>query len=86
MPLAGGTVFQMDQAAPSDQSVFRHLRERRQNTDMDCGVNLCAGGYHKKTAQTGIEPLHNSTDFERNAFRESLYITSTYGKRLQYGK
>jgi len=82
MPLAGRTVFQMDQAAPSDQSVFWHIRERRQNTDMDCGISLCAGGYHKKASQTGIEPLHNSTDFERNAFRESLYFTSTYGKQL----
>ena len=83
MPMAGGTVLQMDQAALEDQSVFRHIRECRQDTNMDRCVDICDGGDNQKTAQVGTESLHNSTDFERNAFRESFYFTSTYGIRLQ---
>jgi hypothetical protein len=44
--LASGIVFQMDQAAPADQSVFRHQRERGEDTDLDCRVGLCPGGDH----------------------------------------
>jgi hypothetical protein len=40
---------------------------------MDCRVGVCAGSHHQKAAESGVEPLHNSTDFECNVFRESLY-------------
>jgi hypothetical protein len=36
-------------------------------------VGVCAGSHHQKAAESGVEPLHNSTDFECNVFRESLY-------------
>ena len=37
----------------------------------------------KKATEPGIESLHNSTDFECNLIRESVYFTSTYGSWLQ---
>ena len=46
--LASRTVFQMDQAAPAHQPFFRHIRERRENANLDGGVRLCAGGDHQK--------------------------------------
>ena len=36
-PLAGRTVFQMDKAASSDQAVLRHVGQRGEDTNMDCG-------------------------------------------------
>ena len=36
VPLADRTVFQMDQAASSDQSFLRHHTQRRQNPGLDC--------------------------------------------------
>lgn len=42
--LADRIVFQMDQAAPADQGVLRYIRERGQNTNLDCHLCLCSGG------------------------------------------
>ena len=42
MPVAGRIVFQMDQAASSYQSLLRHLGERRQDTNLDRCLGLCA--------------------------------------------
>jgi len=36
-------------------------------------ASVFAGSHHQKAAESGVEPLHNSTDFECNVFRESLY-------------
>jgi hypothetical protein len=41
------------------------------------------GSHHQKAAESGVEPLHNSADFECDVFRKSLYFTSTYRKWLQ---
>jgi hypothetical protein len=83
VPLAGGTVLQMDQAASSYQGILWHYRERCEDTDMDCNLGLCVGSNNKKATGPGIESLHNSTDFECNLIRESVYFTSTYGSWLQ---
>jgi len=42
MPLAGGVVPQVDQAAPADQGVLRHLRERGEDPDLDHHQHLRA--------------------------------------------
>jgi len=47
MPLAGGTVLQMDQTAPAHQSLFWHIRERRENSSMNRNLGLCVGGASK---------------------------------------
>ena len=83
VPLAGGTVLQMDQTTPAYQSILRYYRERGEDTDMDCNLGLCAGSNNQKATESGFKSLHNSTDFEPNLIRESVYFTSTYGSWLQ---
>ena len=61
--LAGGTVFQMDQAAPADQGVLRNLGKRRQDADLDRRVRLRAGGDHQKASAAPCQPLHDSYRF-----------------------
>ena len=83
VPLAGGAVLQMDQAAPTNQIIFRHKRERCQIPGLDCSFSLCYRGHYQKTAQNHDQSLHNSTGFELNYFRENAIITDSYKKRLQ---
>jgi len=64
IPLANRIVFQMDKTAPTDQSLFRNQRKRRQVTNMDRRINLPAGGDPKKGTRPPIATLHNLTDFE----------------------
>src|SRR5713226_5386518 len=44
VPLAGGTVLQMDQATPAHQGLLRDQRECSEDPDLDRGVGLRAGG------------------------------------------
>lgn len=76
--LAGGAVFQVDQAASPDQGILWHHRKRRQDPDMDRHLRLCSGGDREKDLESGPQSLHNSTGFERDSFRENAYFTSTY--------
>jgi hypothetical protein len=77
VPLAGGIVLQVDQAAPADQGVLRDQRKRGENANLDRGLGLRAGGNHPQAPGAGSEPLPNSTDFERDAFRENAHFTGT---------
>ena len=51
LPVASRVVFQMDQAASSYQSLLRHLRERRQNPNLDCRLGLRARRHRQKATQ-----------------------------------
>ena len=82
MPLAGGTVLQMDQTAFADQGLLWYIRERSEDSNLDRHIGLCAGSDHQKATSSGLEPLHNPTDFERNPFRKNSNITGTYINRL----
>ena len=79
MPLEDRTVFQMDQTTPAYQSIFRHIRKRRQNSNLDCDIHLRANRHYQERAKTQAKPLHNSTDFKRDHFQQNIYIASTYG-------
>jgi len=46
-----GELFQMDQAASSDQSLFRYIRERRQNPNLDRGLGLRARRHRQEAPQ-----------------------------------
>ena len=81
-PLAGGIVLQVDQAAPANQGLLRHQRERGEDPNLDRGLGLRAGGHRPQAPGTGGEPLPNSTDFERDAFRENAHFTGTSSIRL----
>src|ERR1039457_2665265 len=77
VPLAGGTLFQVDQAAPADQSFLRHQRERGEDANLDCGLGLRLGGRPPQAPGPGGKPLPDSTDFEPDAFRENAHSTGT---------
>ena len=72
----------MDQAAPANQVVLWHQRERREDANLDRGLGLRAGGHRPQETRTGGQPLPNSTDFERHAFLENAHFTGTSATRL----
>jgi hypothetical protein len=39
-------------------------RERRENSDLDGGIDIRARGHRQEAVRARKEPLHNSTDFE----------------------
>ncbi len=41
----------MDQAASSDQSLFRHIGERREIANLDCGVGLGPGRHRQEASK-----------------------------------
>ena len=64
MPLAGGTIFQMDKATSQNQEILWHIRKCSENPDMDRYLGICARGYYQKETPLGSNALHNSTDNE----------------------
>ena len=67
--------FRRRYSHPVDRSLFRHQRERGQNTDLDSHLRLPPRGHHKEAAENRPFALHNSTDFECVRFRENTAIT-----------
>ena len=45
--------FQVDQAAPANQGVLRHQRERSEDPNLDRGIGLRAGGDRPQATGTG---------------------------------
>jgi len=80
MPLASRTFLQMDQAKPSDKNFFRHFRERRKNSNMDSHLHVYACGDHKERTQHRTQFERNFANSQHYAFRESSFVSSTYGK------
>src|SRR4030065_933241 len=80
--LAGGTVFQMDQAASAYQKVLRQLRECGEVTNLDRRVGLCPRRYRKKAPQPGRLALHFITDFFSYPVREDAHTASVCGQRV----
>jgi Domain of unknown function (DUF4372)/Transposase DDE domain len=74
VPLASGTVLQMDQAAPADQGLLRHQRECCEDADLDCGVGVRAGGDRTQAVGAGPQLVSNPTDSQRVAFRENAHF------------
>ena len=59
-PLAGGTVFQMDQAASPDQGILRHNRKHREDSDLDRHFHLCPRRHREENLETRSKSLHNA--------------------------
>ena len=57
--MAGGTLLQMDQAAPAHQILLRHLRECRQDPNLDRHLGLCACRHPQETTRLQGRSLHN---------------------------
>jgi len=76
--LADRDLLQMDQAAPTYQSVLWHHRECRENPNLDCHHGIRVGSHHQKTTKDRSEPLHNSTDFECDTFRKNAHFRGSF--------
>ncbi len=61
----------MDQAEPAHQAFLRHVRERREDTNLDRGGRLRAGGDHQEGIGARCFALHFSTDFVRSPVRKN---------------
>src|ERR1017187_7615913 len=79
--LAGRAVLQMDQAAPADQGLLRHQRKRGEDSDLDRGVDVRAGGDRAQAAGAGGQPVPDSTDSQPHAFRENAHFMRPSGHR-----
>ena len=66
--LGRGTVFQMGEAKFTHQTFLRHVRERREDTNLDCRLRLCARRHHKNRLGAQRIALHFSTDFISSLF------------------
>ena len=78
LPLEHRILLQMDQTTSANQSLLRHIRERRACSSVDRHQCLPARGYFQKTSSVASESLHNSTDFECVAFRENPHFTGFF--------
>jgi hypothetical protein len=78
VPLADRNLFQMDQAIPANQNIFRHHQERSEDSNLDCYQRLCLDGYSQEGTQNRVEFERNRANSQHYAFRASAYGTSTY--------
>ena len=81
--MAGGTVLQMDQAAPANQSVLRDRCQCGKDTSLDSGLRLCTGSDSQKKARPRPESLHYSTVFKCVDFRENTHFRGVFARVLQ---
>src|SRR5208282_760987 len=86
VPMAGGVVFQVDQATPAHQALLRHLGKRRADANLDCHQRLCVGGDHQKATSSGCDPAYAATDFVADALREIADATSVWARRSSRGQ
>ena len=77
----GGTVLQVDQAAPAHQALLRHLRERCADANLDRYQRLCPGGDHQEATSIGRIPACAATDIVVDALREITTETSCCQRR-----
>ena len=83
MSMAGRALLQMDQATPSHQEVLRAFRECGEDSNLDSDLCLRSCGHRQEAFGTRAESLHNSTDFECDAFRENPHFTGYFTDGLQ---
>jgi Domain of unknown function (DUF4372)/Transposase DDE domain len=84
--VASGTFLQMDQAAPADQAVLRHVGKRREDADMDRRLGLRPRRHRKKAPRLGGVALHIVANFLDRPLRENANISSAYTRhnKIQY--
>jgi len=73
--LAGGAVFQMDQAAFAHQGILRRIGKRCQNPNLVGDLRLRPRCHRQKAVDNQGQSLRNPTDFEPHPFRESAHST-----------
>ena len=73
--LAGGTVFQVDQATPAHQTVLRHLPERGQVTNLDRCLGLRPGCHRPQASRSANASLYTMLQISlRHASSRKLRI------------
>src|SRR5436189_3130477 len=80
LPMAGGAVLQVDQAAPAHQTLLRHFRERCADANLDRHQRLRAGGDHQEETSSERVPAYAATDLVADALRETAAETSCCGR------
>src|SRR5271169_5393164 len=81
VPMAGGAVLQVDQAAPAHQTLLRHFRERCADANLDRHQRLRADGDHQEETSSERVPAYAATDLVADALRETAAETSGCGRR-----
>ena len=81
VPMAGGTVLQVDQAAPAHQTLLRQFRERCADANLDRHQRLRAGGDHQEETSSERFAAYAATDLVADALRETAAKTSRCGRR-----
>ena len=81
VPMAGGAVLQVDQAAPAHQTLLRRFRERCADANLDRHQRLRAGGDHQEETSSERVPAYAATDLVADALRETAAETSGCGRR-----
>jgi hypothetical protein len=78
--------FQMDQTAPTDQTVLWDVGERREDANLDCRFGLCAGGNRAQTTQSGGISLHIAAGNFGNGIRKNWDSDSTFSisRQIRY--
>src|ERR1700719_3984028 len=69
-PMASGVVLQVDQAAPADQAVLRHVGKCGEDADLDRGLRLCPRRHRQEAPRLGRFALHIATDFFGTLFEK----------------
>jgi len=82
-PMASGVVLQVDQAAPADQAVLRHVGKCGEDADLDRGLRLCPRRHRQEAPRLGRFALHIATDFFGHPLRENRSETSAYHGGIQ---
>lgn len=85
LPMAGGTLLQVDQAKPTHKKFLWHLGERSQNPNLDRCISIRPGHHTQKTTQYTSKSLHNSTNIECYGFRKNSVVTTTYRNNIGRG-
>jgi hypothetical protein len=83
MPSISRAVLQMDQTAPTNQSVLWHQRERAEDSNMDRHFCMRSRGHCQEAIEAGSEPLHNSTNFACDHIRENANFAGTFFTELR---
>ena len=84
LPLAGGIVLQMDQAAPAHQEVLRHLSERCEIANLGGGIGIRSCGHHQKAARSGCLALHIVTGVFSHFVRENAVKQRLFRNQLHF--
>jgi hypothetical protein len=81
--LAGGTVFQMDQAESQNQKLLRYIKKRCKDPNLDSHLGVCSRCHHEKRTPSQRESLHNLTGVERFSFRRNSNLSANYRTEMQ---